>query len=377
MPLYSFSTVWPNTSEHDEGASRLSNDDQAGRFACLLIDRLKRKHESPGLRLIVRSKSITVHNISFDSPGVFTGDHAKPAWSQVAFEREQAARLSRTFHNMDLDLSDFIDAEVAIVDAVGAIVHGNRKWDETARSGQLLPNLHGWNYIAECEAASERGSSDASRILAGLRAVLNGERSSFVDVYACPFNGRYHWYQIQITAVDLNNKRHAILMHVDVSALQCDSLTGLANRAMFDAQLDLAVSSAVERQERAGVIIVDVNGMKHINDVYGHRAGDEALRAVTAEMKKLCAADCILARIGGDEFGVVLSANYDALTAARLRARLKSGIVFATTAKGKPVFVSASVGAASYPENGTTVSELLESADKSMYAQKRGSSVAI
>jgi diguanylate cyclase (GGDEF)-like protein len=139
----------------------------------------------------------------------------------------------------------------------------------------------------------------------------------------------------------------------------------------------LAVSSAVERQERAGVIIVDVNGMKHINDVHGHRAGDEALRAVTAEMKKLCAADCILARIGGDEFGVVLSANYDALTAARLRARLKSGIVFATNAKGKPVFVSASVGAASYPENGTTVSELLEAADKSMYAQKRGSSVAI
>jgi GGDEF domain-containing protein len=65
------------------------------------------------------------------------------------------------------------------------------------------------------------------------------------------------------------------------------------------------------------------------------------------------------------------------IDAARLRARLKSGIVFATTAKGKPVFVSASVGAASYPENGTTVSELLESADKSMYAQKRGSSVAI
>ena len=199
-----------------------------------------------------------------------------------------------------------------------AIAYGMR----LVRSGQLLPKLAGWNYIAECEAASERGSNDASRILAGLRTVLNGERSSFVDIYACPFIGRYHWYQIQITAVDLNNKRHAILMHVDVSALQCDSLTGLANRAMFDAQIDLAVSSAVERQERAGVIIVDVNGMKHINDVHGHRAGDEELRAVTAEMRNVCAAGCVLARIGGDEFGVVLSANYDTLTAPRLRARL-------------------------------------------------------
>jgi diguanylate cyclase (GGDEF)-like protein len=203
-----------------------------------------------------------------------------------------------------------------------------------------------------------------------LRADLESEQPYFVDTYACPFNGRYHWYQVQISAFDLNNKRHAILMHVDVSALQRDSLTGLANRAMFDAQLDLAVSLAREDGRRTGVVIVDVNRMKLINDVHGHRVGDEALLAVAAEMRKMGGADCVTARIGGDEFGVVLSANCDALTAPRLRATLKSGVA------GKPVFVSASVGVALYPDDGTTASELLASADKSMYAQKRALSVA-
>ena len=77
-------------------------------------------------------------------------------------------------------------------------------------------------------------------------------------------------------------------MHVDVSALQRDSLTGLANRAMFDAQLDLAVSLAREYGRRTGVIIVDVNRMKLINDVHGHRVGDEAHRNGWTAERLLC-----------------------------------------------------------------------------------------
>ena len=274
------------------------------------------------------------------------------------------------------DLSDFIDAEIAVVDAHGAIVHGNRKWDETARIGRLLPAPSGWNYIAECEAAIIRGCSEAFGILGGLRAVLKGELPYFVDTYACPFDGRYRWYQVHISAFDLDNKRHAILMHVDVSALQRDSLTGLANRAMFDAQLDLALSLARDYGRRTGVIIVDVNGMKLINDVHGHRVGDEALLAVAAEMRKVGGAECVAARIGGDEFGVVLSASCDALTTPRLRATLKSGVICSTSAAGKSVFVTASVGVALYPDDGTTAGELLASADKAMYTQKRALSVA-
>ena len=68
----------------------------------------------------------------------------------------------------------------------------------------------------------------------------------------------------------------------------------------------------------------------------GIALGDEALLAVAAEMRKIGGADCVTARIGGDEFGVVLLANCDALTAPHLRATLKSGVACSTSAAGKP-----------------------------------------
>ncbi len=277
---------------------------------------------------------------------------------------------------MKLDLSDFLLAEIAVVDPDGMIAHCNRKWEETARIGALSPKQPGWNYIAECEAAIQRSCSEAAAIRAGLLAVLKSDLPSFVATYACPFNGLHHWFQVLISAFEFDGKRHAILMHVDVSALQRDPLTGLPNRAMFDAQLDLTLSLARDTGRQTGVIIADVNKLKLINDMYGHRIGDEALKALAVELKKMAGADCVAARIGGDEFGVVLPANYDILSVRRTRARFGSGIACSIGAARNPISISASVGIALYPDDGTTATELLTSADKSMYAQKRGLSVA-
>jgi diguanylate cyclase (GGDEF)-like protein len=104
--------------------------------------------------------------------------------------------------------------------------------------------------------------------------------------------------------------------------------------------------------------------------------GDEALIALAAEVRKVAGPDCVAARIGGDEFGVVLPANYDTLSAWRKRAHFRSGIACSIVVAGNLISVSASVGLALYPDDGTTARELLSTADKSMYAQKRGLSVA-
>jgi diguanylate cyclase (GGDEF)-like protein len=278
--------------------------------------------------------------------------------------------------NAKLGLSDFLLAEIAVVDPTGAIVYRNRKWEETARIGKLAPKQPGWNYIAECEAAIQRSCSEAAEVLAGLHAVLKRDLPSFVATYACPFNGLHHWFQVLISAFESNGARHAVLMHVDVSALQRDPLTGLPNRAMFDAQLNLALSLARDNGRQTGVIILDVNKLKLINDMHGHRIGDEALKALATELKKVVGPGCLAARIGGDEFGVVLSANYDPLSARGMRARFGSGIACSIGAARNPISTSASVGIALYPDDGTAAGELLASADKSMYAQKRGLSVA-
>jgi hypothetical protein len=79
--------------------------------------------------------------------------------------------------NLKLDFADYLVAEI----------------------GWLLPKQPGWSYIAECEAAIGRGC-DVAEVLAGLRAVLQGELPSYIATYACPFNGLYHWFQVVISA---------------------------------------------------------------------------------------------------------------------------------------------------------------------------------
>jgi diguanylate cyclase (GGDEF)-like protein len=276
--------------------------------------------------------------------------------------------------NVKLDLSDFLNAEIAVVDRAGTIVHCNRKWTETARLGLLSPKQPNWNYIAECEAGGRRSCREATEILVGLLAVLKGDRFSFVGNYGCPFNGLHHWFQVLISAFEYDGERHAILMHVDVSSLQRDALTELPNRAMFDAQLDLVLSLTRNTGLQTGVAIVDLDKLKLINDMYGHRVGDEALKALAVELKKVVGPDCVAARIGGDEFGVVLPANYDILSARRMRSRLESGVACSIGVSRHSI--SASAGVALYPDDGTTAAELLTSADKSMYMQKRSLSVA-
>jgi diguanylate cyclase (GGDEF)-like protein len=181
---------------------------------------------------------------------------------------------------------------------------------------------------------------------------------------------------VLISVVEIKGTRHAILMHVDVSAMQRDALTGLPNRAMFDAQLNLALSLAQETGSRTGIIIVDMNNLKFLNDKHGHYIGDEALKGLALELKNKAGPDCVATRIGGDEFGVVLPVNFDALFARRVRAHFEPGITCSIGPAQHPIFVSASVGFALYPDDGTTSSDLFRAADKSMYAHKRGASVA-
>ena len=201
--------------------------------------------------------------------------------------------------------------------------------------------------------------------------MLDGRCPSFISNYACPFDGLYRTYQVLITAFVFDGNQHAVVMHVDVSGLQVDPLTGLPNRAMFDAQLELAVSLARDLGRHTGVVIVDMNNLKLINDLHGHLMGDEALRTLAAELKRMVGRDCVVARIGGDEFGVILPSDCDAPSAQHHRRRFDSDITCIIGRGHNSISVSARVGSALYPEDGTSSSELLAFADKSMYGRKR------
>jgi diguanylate cyclase (GGDEF)-like protein len=139
---------------------------------------------------------------------------------------------------------------------------------------------------------------------------------------------------------------------------------------MFDAQLELAISSAKELSHKAAILIVDLDKLKALNDSYGHQYGDEALRALAVKLKLTTGPDCLVARIGGDEFGVVFASSSNAEDAARFVAEFPSEVTCDVETPVGSVLVSASAGAALFPDDGVTASELLATADKAMYTRK-------
>ncbi len=278
-----------------------------------------------------------------------------------------------------IDLTDAFATEVAVIDPSGDIEYANKKWNDTAKVGGL-DLARRWNYFSECRAATDRGCSEASDVADGLREVLDGATELFVTTYACPFGGRYHWFQVLISPIYRGDERHAMTMHVDVSALQRDPLTKLPNRTLFDAQLDFAIASAKDRNGRVGLLLVDMNNLKLINDRYGHLAGDCAIRSVAKCLATVFERHGMVSRIGGDEFAVVMDMADD-VSARRLqnefegclRKRRASGedcLSQERTMDDKTPEISASFGFAIWPNDGESAGALLAAADQRMYANK-------
>ena len=276
---------------------------------------------------------------------------------------------------MDLHIENWLSAEIAVVAPSGDIIHTNRKWDETAQHGNLAAGP--WNYLMECDAAVARGCAEADKVARGLRAVLNGHLKAAVATYACPFAGLHHWYEAVISPMLLSGKRHALIMHVDVSELQRDAMTSLANRAFFDAQLAYILDTAAKAHQLTGVVSVDVDSLKPLNDTYGHQVGDLALKAIASELVARAnagCAGCLVCRVGGDEFAVVLPVLPVVLIVRRFLARFEPRLVASFAAPGMAAAaVTASTGTASYPADGSSVAALYKAADRAAYAVKRGS----
>lgn len=156
-----------------------------------------------------------------------------------------------------------------------------------------------------------------------------------------------------------------------------DALTGLPNRAMFQDLLRQAIARAERTGGRFALLYIDLNGFKPINDTHGHGAGDEVLREVARRLTGALRTADTVARIGGDEFAILLMEQEDARAASEQVAAKCSDAVSAPMELAPmevevvPVTVGLSVGIAVYPEDGQTARDLLIHADQAMYAVKR------
>jgi|GEM_PF-7027665 len=155
-----------------------------------------------------------------------------------------------------------------------------------------------------------------------------------------------------------------------------DELTGLYNRRGLLAAAEHTIEECVRLGVGFGVLFVDIDGLKSINDAHGHAEGDHALRDAAAVLRGAVRKTDVVARLGGDEFAVLLVGRDEAGVTQRgaeiATARLHDAFVRQSSARRRPYALSASIGASHFdPEAPAELEALLERADQEMYARKR------
>ncbi|MGQ3031294.1 MAG: diguanylate cyclase domain-containing protein [Ferrovibrionaceae bacterium] len=220
--------------------------------------------------------------------------------------------------------------------------------------------------------------TEASReALTRLRGQAIAERSGFtLDAEIVTFRGRRRWIRVTATVESENGRAARIFgMKQDITEerllwertrylAEFDVMTGLANRSQFQTRLATADSG----HDIGALLLVDLDGFKQINDSYGHAVGDDGLREAARRLAETCRGVELVARIGGDEFAVLLGTHATPAACDALAAAIIAGLSRPLDIDGRRLTMGASVGIAQ--ADGCSASDLFVRADAALYAAK-------
>ena len=165
----------------------------------------------------------------------------------------------------------------------------------------------------------------------------------------------------------------ASLQHANTELKQLafkDPLTGLANRLLFDDRVNAAVERCTRDAASLAILFIDLDGFKPVNDSFGHGFGDDVLREMARRLALQVRTADTVARVGGDEFVLLLEGNPDATAAALVAQRIIDALVKPVVQHDHEVRLSCSIGIAMFPADGPR-DKWLTNADAAMYAAKR------
>jgi diguanylate cyclase (GGDEF)-like protein/PAS domain S-box-containing protein len=226
---------------------------------------------------------------------------------------------------------------------------------------------------------------DLAKLLDLHRRLLASDGSSefTAEVRYRHADGDWRWHELISRNMLANPEVHAIIVHHrDITerrlvqdgiahAASHDDLTGLANAPTLQRDLERALAQGTRYQHTVGLLFLDLDGFKQVNDTFGHEVGDQLLRAISDVVRLTIRDTDSVGRLGGDEFGVVLSRVATADEALAVADRIIRGIQASDTLAALDLDVGCSIGVAIANPGGTDAKTLLRHADAAMYRTKR------
>lgn len=217
-----------------------------------------------------------------------------------------------------------------------------------------------------------------------LRKVLNGRNARFAGLSITPNGKMQHWDNILSPVTDKNGRIQNILcVSRDVTsqriaekrlliASEYDDLTGLPNRRLFKKKLKQEMKRALSNNKLLGLILLDLDHFKLVNDTLGHAAGDHLLRVLSKRLTAHLNPNSFVSRLGGDEFAVVISDVDDEQDIFKIANNFLLQLESPITHGGKALHCGMSIGCAVYPQDAQDPSELMKCADTALYELKDG-----
>ncbi len=194
---------------------------------------------------------------------------------------------------------------------------------------------------------------------------------------------RWWWVRVEQVRLDSDGCRYHVVLVDDVTELHAsrrklehlathDALTGLPNRVLFRDRLEQALARARREGRGGGLLFIDLDRFKGVNDTLGHAAGDRLLAEAAQRLAALVRDTDTLARLGGDEFILLVEGVEERAFLEEIGGKLQSAFDRPFLIRGRPCRISASIGIGLFPRDGEQADQLLQRADAAMYAAKSG-----